>query len=102
MLISIKTVKYEEPSKTKMERFGEALQSVRKLPHLDKQGLIGFLANSDDVDPVVGKWCQAYASGKCSKPETQKATHAGDPARVALANCSSPYVRVIAVRAIIC
>jgi Fic family protein len=97
-------IEHEEPSKTKMERFGEALQSVRKFPHLDKQalidlqsimlderfaaseyrddqnyvgetvgrreifhfispkpenvkllmqGLIDFLANSDDVDPVV-------------------------------------------------
>jgi len=97
-------IEHEEPSKTKMERFGEALQSVRKFPHLDKQvlidlqsimlderfatteyrsdqnyvgetlgrreifhfisprlenvpalmeGLISFLANSDDVDPVV-------------------------------------------------
>lgn len=97
-------IEHEEPSKTKMERFGAALQSVRKFPHLDKQtlidlqfimlderfaasdyrtdqnyvgetvgrreifhfispkpenvpslmqGLIDFLANSDDVDPVV-------------------------------------------------
>lgn len=97
-------IEHEEPSKTKMERFGEALQSVRKFPHLDKQafidlqfimlderfaasdyrtdqnyvgetlgrreifhyispkpedvpglmrGLIDFLANSDDIDPVV-------------------------------------------------
>jgi len=97
-------IEHEEPSKTKMERFGEALQSARKFPHLDKQalidlqfimlderfaaseyrndqnyvgetlgrreifhfispkpenvsllmqGLIDFLANSDDVDPVV-------------------------------------------------
>jgi len=97
-------IEHEEPSKSKMERFGEALQSVRKLPHLDKQtlidlqsimlderfaaseyrsdqnyvgetvgrreifhfispkpedvaslmqGLIDFLTNSDDVDPVV-------------------------------------------------
>jgi len=33
-------IEHEEPSKTKMERFGEALQSVRKFPHLDKQALI--------------------------------------------------------------
>jgi Fic family protein len=97
-------IEHEEPSKTKMERFGEALQLVRKFPHLNKQafidlqtimldervaaleyrsdqnyvgetvgrreifhfispkpedvtslmqGLIDFLANSDDVDPVV-------------------------------------------------
>jgi len=97
-------IEHEEASKTKMERFGEALQSVRKFPHLDKQalidlqsimlderfaateyrsdqnyvgetvgrreifhfispkpddvptlmeGLISFLANSKDVDPVV-------------------------------------------------
>jgi len=97
-------IEHEEPSKTKMERFGAALQSVRTFPHLDKQalidlqfimldarvaasdyrtdqnyvgetvgrreifhfispkpedvtslmqGLIDFLANSDDVDPVV-------------------------------------------------
>ncbi|MDX8405666.1 MAG: Fic family protein [Mariprofundus sp.] len=97
-------IEHEEPSKTKVERFGEALQSVRKFPHLDKQafidlqtimlderfaapdyrsdqnyvgetvgrrkifhfitprpkdveslmqGLIDFLANSEDVDPVV-------------------------------------------------
>jgi len=97
-------IEHEEPSRTKIERFGEALQSVRKFPHLDKQalidlqsimldgrfasseyrsdqnyvgetvgqheifhyippkpedvsllmqGLIGFLANSSEVDPVV-------------------------------------------------
>ncbi len=97
-------IEHEEPSKTKMERFGELLQSVRQFPHLDKQalidlqsimlnervaaseyrddqnyvgetvgrreifhyispkpedieslmqGLIDFLSNSDDVDPVV-------------------------------------------------
>jgi len=97
-------IEHEEPSKTKMERFGEALQSVRMFPHLDKQafidlqsimldervaasgyrtdqnyvgetvgrreifhfispkpedvaslmqGLIDFLANNDDTDPVV-------------------------------------------------
>jgi len=97
-------IEHEEASKTKMERFGEALQSVRKFPHLDKQalidlqsimlderfaaseyrndqnyvgetvgrreifhfispkpedvtslmqGLIDFLANSDDIDPVI-------------------------------------------------
>jgi len=33
-------IEHEEPSRTKMERFGEALQSVRKFPHLDKQALI--------------------------------------------------------------
>lgn len=97
-------IEHEEPSKTKAERFGEALQSVRKFPQLNKQalidlqsimlderfaasdyrtdqnyvgetvgrreifhfippkpenvallmqGLMDFLANSDDVDPVV-------------------------------------------------
>ena len=33
-------IEHEEPSKTKMERFGEALQSVRKFPYLDKQAFI--------------------------------------------------------------
>ncbi len=97
-------IEHEEPSQTKMERFGAALQQVRKFPRLDKQalidlqaimlderfaasdyrtdqnyvgetvgrreifhfvtpkpqdvpglmqGLLDFLANSDDVDPVI-------------------------------------------------
>jgi len=33
-------IEHEEPSRSKMERFGEALQSVRKFPHLDKQAFI--------------------------------------------------------------
>jgi len=34
-------IEHEDPSKTKMERFGEALRSIRKFPHLDnKQVLI--------------------------------------------------------------
>jgi len=33
-------IEHEEPSKTKTERFGRALQSVRKFPHLDKQAFI--------------------------------------------------------------
>ncbi len=33
-------IEHEQPSQTKMERFGLALQSVRKFPNLDKQALI--------------------------------------------------------------
>ena len=33
-------IEHEEPTATKMERFGQALQSVRKFPNLDKQALI--------------------------------------------------------------
>lgn len=33
-------IEHEEPTQSKMERFGTALQSVRKLPTLDKQVLI--------------------------------------------------------------
>jgi len=35
-------IEHEEPSRTKMERFGEALQSVRQFPHLDKEALINL------------------------------------------------------------
>jgi len=37
-------IEHEEPSKTKLERFGEALQSVRRIPHLDKRALIDLQA----------------------------------------------------------
>jgi len=33
-------IEHDEPSKTKMERFGEALQSVRTFPHLDKHACV--------------------------------------------------------------